>query len=218
MKIIIKLWLESTHLHKPWVTHWVYMHWYSHYIIEQKIHKGNGLVPFTFKYSYNTKEKIQIQFYCIYCIGSIWLLWKILLNLLDFLKYLHLFMYLGDSFTTIMLGSAGVVASYQGRGWIAAGSLNSSPSYPIQLHPFPTPFRAHANKTICDALTKSSVQIPAKFSKIMFKNSQDFFYCTLQGDWQIVKLWERSLELLLCWETKAAEEMINICQVPKVTS
>lgn len=54
--IIIKLWLESTHLHKPKVTHWVYMHWYSRYIIEQKIIKGNGLVPFTFKYNYDTNK------------------------------------------------------------------------------------------------------------------------------------------------------------------
>lgn len=65
--IIINLWLESTHLHMLKVTHWVYMHWYSHYIIEQKIIKGNGLVPFSFKYSYDThKDTTALLLYFLY--------------------------------------------------------------------------------------------------------------------------------------------------------
>lgn len=92
------------------------------------------------------------------------------------MKYIHLFMYLGDRFTTNMLGSEGVVASYHGWGWIAAGSLNSFPSYTIHLHPPPTPLQS---TTICDALTKISVQIPANFSNVIFKNSQDFFLTAL---------------------------------------
>lgn len=120
-----------------------------------------------------------------------------------------------------MLGSEGVIASHKVWGWIAAGSLNSSPSYTTHLHPPHTnPFNAHANTTLCDALTKISVQIPAKFSNMMFKNSRDFFWLykevgkllnSEKGAWNTC-YW------FLWWETEAAEEMINICQVPKVTS